>query len=281
VAENNSNTFKYMKRLIFGIVIGGIVGAVLILLVLALFKSNTSDKGGLRLVTSDSTAVNNDKKNQQILVYGDYMDLDSTDYLLIPLGMKTIDSKEEKGGLRSKSSSEYLESDARGFSRYKYNFYSLNFGNCNNIIFYNKKNDETHLMLQHPAIVSQFYFPYYDKDYIAEKFYFILLGIREDDTNLDGYINSDDAEKVYIADLSGKNMIQISPNQTQLVDWFIDVTTNNILMKVRFDSNKDRKFDYYDEIEILKTSIDSPTEGKKIIGTEIKANIKKILDRIK
>jgi len=270
-----------MKRLIFGIVIGGIVGAVLILLVLALFKSNTSDKGGLRLVTSDSTAVNNDKKNQQILVYGDYMDLDSTDYLLIPLGMKTIDAKDEKGGLRSKSSTEYLETDARGFSSYKYNFYSLNFGNCNNIIFYNKKNDETHLMLQHPAIVSQFYFPYYDKDYIAEKFYFILLGIREDDTNLDGYINSDDAEKVYIADLSGKNMIQISPNQTQLLDWFIDVTTNNILMKVRFDSNKDRKFDYYDEIEILKTSIDSPTEGKKIIGAEIKANIKKILDRIK
>lgn len=268
------------KRLILGIVIGGIVGAVLVLLVMVLFENNRSDnKGGLRLVTNDSTATT-DSKNQQILVYGDYMDLDSTDYLLIPLGMKVLDGKED-GGLRSKSSGEYNESYAGSYSSYKYNFYSLNFGNCNNIIFYNKKNDETHLLLQKPAIISQFYFPYYDKEYTGEKYYFILLGIREDDTNLDGYINEEDAETVYLSDLSGKTMFKITPDNTQLVDWFIDMPTNNILMKVRYDSNKDKKFNYYDEIEILKTSIDSPVEAKKIIGKEIKANIKKILDKIK
>lgn len=268
------------KRLVLGIVVGGIVGAVLVLLVMVLFENNRSDnKGGLRLVTNDSTATT-DPKNQQILVYGDYMDLDSTDYLLIPLGMKVVDGKEDRG-LRSKSSDEYSDSYSGSYSSYKYNFYSLNFGNCNNIIFYNKKNDETHLLLQKPAIISQFYFPYYDKEYTGDKYYFILLGIREDDTNLDGYINVEDAETVYLSDLSGKTMFKITPENTQLVDWFIDMPTNNILMKVRYDSNKDRKFNYYDEIEILKTSIGSPVEAKKIIGKEIKANIKKILDKIK
>ncbi len=269
------------KRLILGIVIGGIVGAVLVLLVMVLFEKNRTDnKGGLRLVTNDSTTT--DPKNQQILVYGDYMDLDSTDYLLIPLGMKVVDGK-ENSGLRSKSSDE--DSGAYGFPSsfrsYKYNFYSLDFGNCNNIIFYNKKNDETHLLLQKPAIISQFYFPYYNKEYTGDKYYFILLGIREDDTNLDGYINQDDAETVYLSNLSGKTMFKITPDNTQLVDWFIDMSTNTILMKVRFDSNNDKKFNYYDEIEILKTSIDSPVEAKKIIGKEIKANIQKILDKIK
>lgn len=268
------------KRLILGIVIGGIVGAVLVLLVIVLFDNNRSDnKGGLRLVTNDSTATN-EPKNQQILVYGDYMDLDSTDFLLIPLGMKVVDGKEDKG-LRSKSSDEYSDSYTGGYRSYKYNFYTLDFGNCNNIIFYNKKNDETHLLLQKPAIISQFYFPHYDKEYTGEKYYFILLGIREDDTNLDGYINNDDAETVYLSDLAGRNMFRITPDNTQLVDWFIDMSTKNILMKVRFDTNKDKKFNYYDEIEILKTSIDKPIEGKKIIGKEIKANIKKILDKIK
>lgn len=267
------------KRLILGIVIGGIVGAVLVLLVIVLFDNNRSNNtSGLRLVTNDSTAA--ETKNQQILVYGNYMDLDSTDYLLIPLGMKVIDGKEDNG-LRSKSSDEYTESYTGNYRSYKYNFYSLDFGNCNNIIFYNKKNDETHLLLQKPAIISQFYFPYYDKEYTGDKYYFILLGIREDDTNLDGYINNDDAETVYLSDLSGSNMFKITPDNTQLVDWFIDMKTNNILMKVRFDTNKDKKFNYYDEIEILKTSIDKPIEGKKIIGKEIKANIKKILDKIK
>lgn len=268
------------KRLILGIVTGGIVGAVLVLLVMVLFdNTRSSNKGGLQLVTNDSTAIA-EPKNQQILVYGDYMDLDSTDYLLIPLGMKTVENKEDRG-LRSKSSEEYSDSYTGGYRSYKYNFYTLDFGNCNNIIFYNKKNDETHLLLQKPAIISQFYFPYYNKEYTGEKYYFILLGIREDDTNMDGYINNDDAETVYLTDLSGKDMFRITPDNTQLVDWFIDVTTKNILMKVRFDTNKDKKFNYYDEIEILKTSIDSPVEGKKIIGKEIKANIKKILDKIK
>lgn len=268
------------KRLLLGILIGGIAGAVLILLVMVLFQNNRTDnKSGIRLVANDSTAVN-DAKNQQLLVYGDYMDLDSTDYLLIPIGMKTIESMEDKG-LRSKSSGEYAESYAGSYRSYKYNFYSLDFGNCNNIIFYNKQNDETHLLLQKPAIISQFYFPYYDKEYTGDKYYFILLGIREDDTNMDGYINNDDAETVYITDLSGKNMFKITPDHTQLVDWFIDMQTKSILMKVRFDTNKDRKFNYYDEIEILKTSIDSPVEAKKIISKEIKGNIKKILDKIK
>ncbi len=269
-----------MKKLVLGIIIGGIVGAVLILLVMVLFNKNRSDNTtGLRLVANDSTATK-DPKNQQILVYGDYMDLDSTDYILIPLGMKTVEKEEDKG-LRSKSSDEYSESYSGSYRSYKYNFYTLDFGNCNNIIFYNKKTDETHLLLQKPAIISQFYFPFYDKEYIGEKYYFILIGIHEDDTNLDGYINGDDAESVYLTDLSGRNMFRITPDNTQLVDWFIDMSTNNILMKVRFDSNKDRKFNYYDDIEILKTAIDTPVVGKMIIGNEIKANIKKILNKIK
>ena len=269
-----------MKRLVLGIIIGGIVGTVLILLIIVVFNKTRNDyQDGLRLVSkNDSTAVAN-TKNQQILVYGDYMDLDSTDYLLMPLGMKTLEDVTDRG-LRSKGSEEYASSTGY-YSRYKYNFYSLSFGNCNNIIFYNKKTDETHLLLQKPAIVSQFYFPFYDKEYTGDKYYFILLGIREDDTNADGYINSEDAERVYIADLSGKNMVQITPDNTQLVDWFIDPATNNILMKTRFDSNKDQKFNYYDDIEILKTSISSPGPGKVIIGKEIKDNIRKILEKIK
>ncbi|HEY0029633.1 MAG TPA: hypothetical protein VGC65_02655 [Bacteroidia bacterium] len=270
-----------MKRLVLGIVIGGIVGAVLILLVITLFNKNRSgSEEGLRLVANDSTSNNNDVKKQQMLVYGDYMDLDSTDYLLIPLGMKTIDEKENRG-LRSKSSDEYEESTSGSYRSYKYNFYSLDFGNCNNIIFYNKKTEETHLLLQKPAIISQFYFPYYDKEYVGEKYYFLLLGIRGEDTNLDGYINSEDAERICIADLSGQNLVQVTPNNTQLVDWFIDASTNTILMKVRFDSNKDQKYNYYDEIEILKTSINAPATGTIIINQDIKDNIKKILDKIK
>jgi hypothetical protein len=267
-----------MKRLALGIVIGGIVGAILILLIIFIVDTNRrQEQQGLRLETNDSTAT--DPKKQQILVYGDYMDLDSTDFLLIPLGMKTVDNADDKN-LRSKSSEEYVE--YVGSSRsFKYNFFSLDFGNCNNIIFYNKVKESSHLLLQHPAIISKFYFPHYNKEYTGNKYYFILVGIREDDTNADGYLNDEDAERVYITDLDGRNKIQVTPDNTQLVDWFIDPATNSVLMKVRFDSNGDHKFTAYDSIDILKTSIDSPAKAKAIIGDDIKFSITKILKKIK
>ena len=272
-----------MKRLILGVVIGGIVGAVLILVIIVLFDGkNNHVQEGLRLAVNDSSKINEAKK-EQVLVYGDYMNLDNTDYLLIPLGMKTIEDQE--GRLLKVKSSEGNSSenvdDAGSYRSYKYNFYSLDFGNCNNIIFYNKKTDSTHLLLQKPTVISKFYFPHYEKEYTGKKYWFILLGIGEDDTNGDGYINNEDAEKVYIADLAGRNKQQITPDNSQLVDWYIDMSTNNILMKVRFDTNDDKKFNYYDEVEILKTSIDTPGQGKQIINAEIKNNINKILGRIK
>ena len=43
----------------------------------------------------------------------------------------------ENGGLRSKSADEYTATTSE-FRSFKYNFYALSFGNCNNVIFYNK-----------------------------------------------------------------------------------------------------------------------------------------------
>ncbi len=268
-----------MKKLVLATITGGIVGAVIILFFMFVFDINKRHKEeGLRLVSNDSTENNDQNRKRKVLVYGDYKDLDSTDYLLIPLGMKTMDSR----SMSSKAaSSNYNSTAITTYQNFKYNFYSLSFEDCNNIIFYNRKTEETHLLLQKPAIISKFYFPYYDKQYKGRKYWFILLGIHEDDSNTDGYINSEDAEKVYVADLSGANMIQITPDNTQLIDWYVDSTTSNILMKVIFDNNHDQKFNYYDDVEILKTQIGNLAEGRAIINDDIKDNIQGILKKIK
>ncbi|HET6226537.1 MAG TPA: hypothetical protein VFF27_09680 [Bacteroidia bacterium] len=273
-----------MKKLILATITGGIVGAVIILFFMFVFDVNKKKKEeGLRLITNDSTE-NTKEHKAKMLVYGDYKDLDSTDYMLIPLGMKTLEGGQKRIGSSSINASTTAaeeETPAGDYESYKYNFYSLQFENCNNIIFYNKKTEETHLLLQKPAIISEFYFPYPDKKYKWKKYSFLLLGIREDDSNADGYINDEDAEKVYTADLSGQNMIQINPDNTQLMDWYIDSTTNNILLKVRYDSNKDQKYNAYDDVDILKTQINNFSKGSAIINPEIKENIQGILNKIK
>ncbi len=167
-----------MKKVVIGIIIG-IASLLLIIGVLFYWVTrrmySPHADTGIRMVQNDSTETANEKPKQQVLVYGDYMDLDSTDYLLIPLGMKVLENTEARD--LKFSSGGYGSDDNGGFRSYKYNFYSLSFGNCNNIIFYNKKNDQTHLLLQKPAIISEFYFPYYDKEYKGEKYWFILFAI--------------------------------------------------------------------------------------------------------
>jgi hypothetical protein len=194
--------------------------------------------------------------------------------------MKTLETQRGMHSKASISSGDENRGTAN-YQNFRYNFYSLTFEDCNNIIFYNKKTEDTHLLLQKPAIISRFYFPYYDKEYKGKKYWFILLGIHEDDSNTDGYINGEDAEKVYAADLSGANMIQITPDNTQLMDWYIDGATNSILLKVRYDSNHDQNFNQYDDIEILKAQIGNFAQGRPIINNEIKENIQGILKKIK
>ena len=274
-----------MKKLVLATLTGGIVGAIIILLFMFVFDTNRKhEEVGLRLVSNDSIENAKDRK-EKILVYGDYKDLDSTDYMLIPLGMKTLESQKRNNSKTSDitgtSASSEIEENPEGNQNYKYNFHSISFEDCNNIIFYNKKTEETHLLLQKPAIISEFYFPFPNKAYKGKKYSFLLLGVREDDTNADGYINDEDAEKIYTADLSGANMIQISPDNTQLVDWYIDSTTNNILLKVRFDNKKKKKFNYYDDVDILKTQIGNFSKAQPIINPEIKKNIEGILNKIK
>jgi len=268
-----------VKKLFLGIIIGGIFGVIVVLIMVIVYnKSRDEQRKGIQLVNNDSTSTD-EVRTQQILVYGDYINLDSTDFLLIPLGMKTVESENNRG-LKSKSEEEYVAYD-ESFKSYKYNFYSLNFGNYNNIIFFNKKTDSTHLLMKEPAIITQFYFPYYNEEYKGEKYWFLLFGVKDHDSNTDGYINSDDAETIYITDLSGNNRTQITPDNTQLIDWFIDEESNNILMKIREDSNKDGKFTFHDDIEIIKTPIINPSVGVQIINDAMRKDIKKILNKIK
>ena len=254
---------------------------LILLAILSVGCSGNKRPGGLQLAPADSAHANqnNTDKPLQAIVYGNIENLDSTDFMLIPLGLKTI-AKENTTDAVRKSYYEGDESSVSYSSDSKYNFRVLTMSNCNNIIFYNKQTEETHLLLKQPALISSFYFPSYSTEYKGPKFYFLLLGIRDRDSNSDGYINTMDAEKVFISDLSGKKMTRLTPENTQLMDWFIDVPTNNILMYVRTNSHADKVFDVKDEISILKSSITNPGMGEEIIKADIKNSIKEILKQI-
>lgn len=194
---------------------------------------------------------------EEIVVYSNPIVMEDSEYIMIPVRLK-----DKKSGFGKSRLSEYAS--------YR--------GRYNNIIFYNKNNGQSHLLLNKKAIISSFYFPNkkeYEKDKPVLKF--LLFGISENDTNGDGIINERDAVIVYLSDLAGKNLQQITPKNTQLIDWEIDENSDMIFLRIRKDSDNDGQFTERDSITVLKVNVQNPIIGTEITTDKIQKKVKSII----
>ena len=89
---------------------------------------------------------------------------------------------------------------------------SFSFYNCVNILFLDKNYQPTRSLLDKKASILDFEFPRYykaDSDTFSKH---IAYMIGFEDTNEDGVLNSDDSHDLYISDLDGSNLKQITTN---------------------------------------------------------------------
>lgn len=189
---------------------------------------------------------------KQTIVYGDLVIKEQSDYIMIPVSL----SGEDNQGL------------LRGSSYERTSLYS-------NIIFYRKKDGETHLLLNKKAAI--FYFDFLEKKEQGKPATnFLLYKIVDKDTNGDKKLTSEDAIIGYLSDVSGKNLRQITPNNTQLLNWTVVQSIGTLFAKIIKDSDNDKKFTERDETTLLKVSLDNPTIGTEMISDRIKQQIKSL-----
>ena len=209
-------------------------------------------------------------KPPTMIVYDDLVIKEESDYILIPVGISP-DNNEQREGLFSRKS---IKSK---------NFY--------NIIFYNKKNAKTNLLLNKSAIIKSFNFLEIDAQQktditetteTTEKIQknFWLYRIIKTDTNQDGKLNNLDANIGYISDLSGRNLRQITPGNTQLLDWSVLPAQGEILLKVLNDSDQDQKFTEKDKTDFIKVNLNNPKIGTNLINNQLGAKNKIIFIRM-
>lgn len=193
------------------------------------------------------------QKPQPKIIYGDLVVKEQSDYLMIPVSIK--DKNSNRGSFL----------DSSGYSEKESQFY--------NIIFYHKQDGKTHLLLNKKAVINSF-------DFIERKqtgkptTRFWLYRIIENDTNKDDKVNSQDATIGYLSDASGKNIQQITPNNTQLISWNFVQSQGAIFIKIIKDSDNDNKFTETDKTNFLKVNLDKPEEGSEIINDQIEQEIK-------
>ncbi|MEH2208807.1 MAG: hypothetical protein V7K53_32850 [Nostoc sp.] len=194
-------------------------------------------------------------KPQQNLIYGDLIIKEQSDYLMIPVSL--AEQNEDKGVDLNLS-----RSYENGRNNQLYN-----------IIFYQKQGSEAHLLLNKKAIIASF-------DLLEVKAAnkpttrVWLYKIIDQDTNTDKKINSEDATIGYLSDLSGKNLQQITPNNTRIISWVVVSGQNAIFLKIIKDSDNDKKFTKEDKTNFVRVNLNKIGMGTEIISDKIEQEIK-------
>ncbi|MBD2682094.1 MULTISPECIES: hypothetical protein [Nostoc] len=192
-------------------------------------------------------------KPESNIIYGDLVIKEQSDYLMIPVSFSDQDREKENNLSLSRS---YERSN-----------------NLYNIIFYNKQDGEAHLLLNKKAVINSFELlevKAANKPITRVWLYKIL----DQDTNADKKINTDDAIVGFISDLSGKNLQQITPNNTQIINWVVLPSQNAIFLKIIKDSNNDKKFTGEDNTNFVRVNLDRPGIGTEIISDRLEQEIK-------
>jgi hypothetical protein len=215
--------------------------------------SSSCQANVFRKAEQAKTSSITEEKSQPNIVYGDLILKEQSDYVMIPVRIKD----------NNQNRRSYLDSSA--YSDKEIQFF--------NIIFFHKRNGETNLLLKKKAIITAFDF-LEKKEQEKPSTRFWLYKIIENDTNKDNKLNTQDAIIGYISDSSGKNLQQITPNNTQLVNWTIIQSVGAILLKVIEDSDNDKKFTERDKINFLKVNLNKPAIGTEIITDQIDQEIK-------
>ncbi|UKO99697.1 hypothetical protein [Nostoc sp. UHCC 0870] len=211
-----------------------------------------------------SCNANTDRKSEQAkavaqqqkepkISYGNFTIKEESDYLMIPVN---ISGSYDKGGI--------LDSDSykRGDNTLLYN-----------LIFYRKQDGDTHLLLDKQAIINSFHFI---ETKVAAKppTRVWLYQIVDQDTNKDKQLNQQDAVIGYISDLSGKNLKQVTPNNTKIINWVVVPSQNAVFIKIIKDSNNDNQFTAADKTNFVRVNLEQPSIGTEIISDQIEQRIK-------
>ncbi len=203
----------------------------------------------------EQSEANAQQTPQPKIIYGDLIIKKESDYLMIPISILTDANQGEKDGLNFSSGSSRSYRDKKTIY---------------NLIFYSKKDASTNILLNKKAIIKSF--DLIEKKGIGQPVKrFWLYRIIEKDTNQDNKLDYRDATAGYLSDLSGRNLQQITPDNTQLNSWKVVQSTGAIFLEITKDTDNDQKFDTKSYIRV---NLDNPGIGKEIISNQLEDQIK-------
>lgn len=217
-----------------------------------------SCEGNVLRKTEQANATG-EQQIQPNISYGELIIKEQSDYLMIPVNL--TDSNQDKDNKFDISRSYERKNNNRWY----------------NFIFYNKQTGENNILLNKKAIITSFDLlevKTAGKPPIRLWFYKII----DQDTNGDKKLNGEDALTGYFSDLSGKNLQQITPNNTTILTWVVLPSQNALFLKIIKDSDNNKKFTQVDKTNFIRVNLAQPSIGNEIIGDKIEQQIKSTIN---
>ena len=211
----------------------------LILLILILISCGTDNKP--KIVHDNNNTDNNEIKEDSTLIkIADLpVQIDSTNYIIHPIGNFKIE--DDRGKLIYKSSSY----GSKVFSISNYSSYRIS-GNLSNVKFQHIDSIELKPLTDKKILIKSLTF--LRKIFDNTKDQLLVYEIFDKDTNQDGKINSKDIKSLYISQVNGNDFQKLTSINHELINWKIVESNNSLYFREIEDTNKDGEFDKKDLI---------------------------------
>jgi hypothetical protein len=235
--------------------------ASVLLSLLTCCTPNNREQAPQNNTVTDTVSVVNDPKSNLNVQTSQFFEIDSSGILMFPLTMAETEGKDRSFSYENKwNGSAYW-----------------------NIVFLNGKTNEYHLLSEKKMIIQSYDFNYGsrsdDNVNMALNKKHIFYGIITDDFNQDGKLTVNDPKYLFITNKTGRNLRQISPANFDLQNWQYVKSVDKVLMTVKKDSDKNRKFDDTDEVATFEITIDKDSLPKEVFSEAFKNKLKLLYNR--
>lgn len=234
--------------------------SIFVIAALSLLLSATSCKKEKPVPTKENTSI----------IIGNPMDCGIDSMVIFPTGTCYIqpegerDKRGDNNGILSFKVNNSKESYNDKMANREYVNQDENSFDIRNILFHDLNTGGSYPLLKDSAHILSFAL---HKEFSNPQIFYRIV---KKDHNNDKIYNSSDPVILYTSDLNGKNLIQVTPDDEQFVDYFYYPKTQKILVKTIIDRNSDKKFTKSDETNFRELNIKAPAVGREIFSKELK-----------
>lgn len=137
-----------------------------------------------------------------------------------------------------------------------------------NILFYDLKGGGTYPLVTDTIHILSFAI---HKEFPSPKIFYRVI---KNDINKDSIYNSKDPVMLFISDIFGKNLVQVTPDNEQFLDYFYYPDTQKILIKSAIDADDNKEFTSSDETNFRDMNIREPKMGREIFSKSLKDSLR-------